>query len=404
MTGYHDTATNQKRATVLVTGSSGFLGYAVAKRLTDSFNVIGFDTRAPAHPPPSAECLYVDLTSEASLRRGLNAIRDLRGDHLASVLHFAAYYDFSGAPSPLYEKVTLRGTERLLRMLRERFTVEQFVFSSTMLVHAPTQPGRPITEDFPLRPAWAYPESKVRTEEFIRNQRGGIPVAILRLAGVYDDLGHSAPLPRQIQRIYERRPEAYVFPGNLAHGQAMVHLDDVVDLYEVLVNRRDGLPADVTLLVGEPETVSYGELQQMMGRLVHGGDWKTRPIPKWLAKTAAWLQDRLPLDGAPFIKPWMIDLAGDHFELDINQARRLLDWEPKHALRATLPGITAALLADPWAWYRENDLPMPPWLAETQPVPAEAPAPDLAVMPDQLEHLRDLIGTTAHHRHEGHPR
>lgn len=389
----------EHRGTVLVTGSSGFLGYAVAKRLAASFDVVGFDRRAPSHPPPSAECLYVDLTSEASLARGLDAVRDLHGDRLAAVLHFAAFYDFSGAPSPLYEQVTVRGTQRLLRMLRERFTVEQFVFSSTMLVHAPTLPGRPITEDSPLRPAWAYPESKARTEAVIRSERGPVPAVINRIAGVYDDLGHSVPLPRQIQRIYERRPEGYLFPGNLAHGQAMVHLEDLVELYHLLVGRRTRLAPETILLVGEGETIGYGELQQLIGRLLYGGGWGTRSIPKPLAKVAAWLQEHLPLDGRPFIKPWMIDRADDHYELDTSRARSLLGWEPKRSLRATMPRIIRALLADPWTWYRENELAMPPWLAGTQPEPAPAPAPDLPMEAEQMDHLRAMVGARPHDGH-----
>ncbi|MGH2374534.1 MAG: NAD-dependent epimerase/dehydratase family protein [bacterium] len=385
---------SEKRATILVTGSSGYLGYPVAKRLSQAYSVVGFDRRAPSHPPPTAECLYVDLTSEPSLRRGLDTIRDLHGDRLASVIHFAAYYDFSGASSPLYEKVTVRGTQRLLRVLRERFTVEQFIFSSTMLVHAPTMPGRPITEDWPLEPKWAYPQSKVRTEEVIRAERGDIPVVILRIAGVYDNVGHSAPLPRQIQRIYERNLEAYVFPGDLSHGQAFVHLDDVVDLHEVLVAGRMNLPPEVTLLAGEPETLTYGELQRVLGRLIHKEEWRTRRIPKWLAKAGVRLQQTLPLDGRPFIKPWMIDLADDHQELDISRARAFLGWSPRRSLRETLPQITAALLADPWTWYRENELEMPPWLRETEPAAAETPSSELE--PHQMKRLRELV---AEHRH-----
>src|SRR5262245_16560705 len=29
----------------------------------------------------------------------------------------------------------------------------------------------------------------------------------------------------------------------------------------------------------------------------------------------------------PFIKPWMIDLADDHYELEISRDRALLDWD-----------------------------------------------------------------------------
>ncbi|HET7009446.1 MAG TPA: NAD(P)-dependent oxidoreductase [Anaerolineales bacterium] len=381
----------------MVTGSSGYLGYAVSHRLSQGYNVVGFDRRAPSHPPPPAECLYVDLTSEPSLRRGLETVRELHGGVLASVLHFAAYYDFSGAPSPLYEKVTVRGTARLLRLLREMgFRVGQFIFSSTMLVHAPTTPGKPITEDSSIHPTWAYPQSKVRTEQVIRQERGDIPAVILRIAGVYDDLGHSAPLPRQVQRIFERDPTAYVFAGNLTHGQAMVHREDVVDLYVRLVERRSELPPELVLGVGEPQTLGYAELQVLLGHLIHGEDWKTLALPKPLAKLGTWLMDTLRLWRIPFVKPWMIDRADEHFELDITRARTVVGWEPRRRLRESLPKVVAALKADPWAWYRENELAIPAWLEAVAPH-----APDGEVPGPRLEELRDRItGMTAQPRAE----
>lgn len=58
----------------------------LAKRFAETVTVVGFDRKRPAHPPPAAECLYVDISSEPSLRRGLRAIRDRHGDRLASVV------------------------------------------------------------------------------------------------------------------------------------------------------------------------------------------------------------------------------------------------------------------------------------------------------------------------------
>lgn len=176
--------------------------------------------------------------------------------------------------------------DRLASVMRPLFTVAQFIFSSTVLVDAPTLPGHPIPEDWPPQPKWPYPHSKVRTEEVISRERGATPAVILRLAGVYDDLGQSVPLPRQIQRIFERDPTAYVYPGVLAHGQPFVHLDDVVDLARLLVEWRRALPPETPLLVGEPGTVSYGELQVLLGRLIHGETWRgpgsfPRARPRW---------------------------------------------------------------------------------------------------------------------------
>ncbi|HLJ79966.1 MAG TPA: NAD-dependent epimerase/dehydratase family protein, partial [Ktedonobacterales bacterium] len=166
--------TQQQQDTILVTGSNGLIGYAVAKRLAGDYPVVGFQHHEKPDAPPGVDRVMVDLTSDESVRRGLDTVRERYGSHLASVVHLAAYYDFSGEPSYLYEDLTVRGTERLLRGLQS-FQVEQFSFSSSMLVYAPSTPEHPIDEDWPVEPKWAYPKSKVRTEDVIRAERGNIP-------------------------------------------------------------------------------------------------------------------------------------------------------------------------------------------------------------------------------------
>ncbi|MGH7944803.1 MAG: NAD-dependent epimerase/dehydratase family protein, partial [Opitutaceae bacterium] len=238
---------NPNLPTLLVTGSSGPIGAAVCNRFGGRFNVVGFDRAGPPHPPPSAECVCVDVTSDAGVHEAMERVRVGYGKRIASVIHLAAYYDFSGAPSEKYETVTVRGTERLLREL-QAFEVEQFVFSSTMLVHAPCEPGQRIDEDWPLEPKWDYPKSKVATEKLIQGQHGRIPVAVLRIAGVYDDGGHSLPIAHQMQRIYERVITSHVYPGDTSHGQAFIHLEDLIDAIERVVQKREELGPETTLL------------------------------------------------------------------------------------------------------------------------------------------------------------
>jgi len=354
---------NADRKIIIVSGSNGRIGDAVMRRLAGRFtDVVGFDRKAPRPPPPGCVYIPVEITSDDSVRDGLRTLRDHHGTHVASVIHLAAYYDFFGEPSPKYEEITVQGTGRLLRGLGELgFQVEQFVFSSTMLVHRPAEPGEFITEDWPIEATWAYPASKVRTEQLIRDERSDIPAVLLRISGVYDDMGHSIPLAHQIQRIYEHDLTSRLYSGSTAHGQAFMHMDDLVDAIEHVVERRALLPPEIPILLGEPEALSYDELQHTIERLIRGGSKETIEIPSALApvaKAGAWVLDHVPGQEG-FIKPWMIDRANDHYALDITRARTLLGWEPKRSLRETLPKMIDALKADPTNWYRENDLEPP---------------------------------------------
>ncbi len=371
-----ETATEPESGIIIVTGSNGRIGDAVMRRFAGRFPVVvGFDRKAATPPPPGCVYVPVEITSDDSVRQGLAAIRDHHGPHVAAVVHLAAYYDFFGRPSPLYEEITVRGTGRLLSGLRELgFSVEQFAFSSTMLVHKPAEPGQFITEDWPLGPTWAYPASKVKTEEVIRSGRGEIPAVLWRISGVYDDGCHSIPLANQIQRIYERDFTSRLYSGSTAHGSSFMHMDDLVDAIERTVERRAALPPEAAILLGEPEALSYDELQHTIARLIHGESWETIEIPGQLAavsKAGAWALDHVPGQEA-FIKPWMIDRANDHYALDVTRARTLLGWEPRRSLRETLPKMIAALKADPLGWYRENDLEPPAGLRERAGQGAEA--------------------------------
>ena len=375
-----ETGIKTESGIVIVTGSNGTIGDAVMRRFAGRFqDVVGFDRKAPTPPPPGCTAVDVDITSDESVREGLFMIREHHGAHVASVIHLAAYYDFFGEPTTKYDEVTVRGTGRLLRGLRELdFQVEQFVFTSTMLVHRPAEPGQFINEDWPVEPTWAYPESKVRTEQLIRDERGGIPAVLLRISGVYEDRCHSIPLAHQIQRIYERQLTSRIYSGSTSHGQSFLHLDDLVDAIVLVVERRAQLPPELPILLGEPEALSYDELQHTFARLIHGDDWETLEVPgqlSLLAKAGAWVMEQLP--GAdPFLKPWMIDRANDHYALDITRARTLLGWEPKRSLRGTIPKMIAALKAAPAGFYRENKLELSSKLRELAETPPKGSKSD----------------------------
>ena len=107
----------QQKPAVVVTGSSGLIGTAVMKRLQDRYEIFAMDRVPLDDPEARATVVEMDLTSAQSVQDGMSQVRRHGYEHIAAVVHLAAFYDFSGEPSPLYEEVTLRGTQRLLQAL-----------------------------------------------------------------------------------------------------------------------------------------------------------------------------------------------------------------------------------------------------------------------------------------------
>ncbi len=352
---------------VVITGAAGRIGSRLAARLSDRYTVVGLDQ---IEADTVDDSLHFDLTSDESVELAFRKIRDRHGAGLASVVHLAAYFDFTGEDSPLYETVNVEGTRRVLRQLRD-FDVEQFVYSGTMLVHGPGRPGERIDEDTAIDPQWAYPESKAKTEAVIRDESGEVPYVLLHLAGLYDDRTAVPTLSHQIARVYERSIKAHLYAGNMHAGQAMLHLDDMLDAFERVIDRRADLDDNPTFLIGEPEAISYGALQQTLARLIHDEeDWRTLTVPEPVAKLGARVEaasepivpDVIDQGEKPFIRAFMIDLADDHYALDISRARDRLGWTPEHRLEDALPDLVAALKDDPHGWYEANGITPPRWI------------------------------------------
>ena len=357
---------------ILITGASGNIGQSLGLRLHKDFTVVGLDQIE--NLTGSFPVYAADFSAAASIESGLQTIRTKFGSRIASVVHLVAFFEFTDEENPLYESINVEGTRALLRSL-QGFDVEQFVYASTMLVHAPCHPGERIDETQPIAPAWIYPKSKARAEEVVRQEHGKIPYLNLRLAGVYD-IGTLVPtLARQFARIYERDFQSYFYSGSPLVGQSMLHKDDMNRAFYSAIDRRASLPATLDLLIGEEYAMGFDALQDELGKLIHGEkEWPTLVVPKPIAAAGAWVQAQLEpivpdiIDGGetPFIKPFMVAMADDHYALDTRLARQTLGWEAQHRIKDDLPAMVKALQDNPPAWYDRHGISKPSWLVDAQ--------------------------------------
>ncbi len=365
------TSTNTNTSTkplILITGATGNLGRSLAKLLMQDYQVVGFDRKIKEVDFPVFEA---DFSSQPSVELALLKLRNSYGSRISSVIHLVAYFDFSGEDKPHYDVVNVEGTRLLLSAL-QAFEVDQFVYASSMLVHAPCRPGEHIDESHPIDPRWVYPESKADAEAVIVAEHKKIPYVILRLAGVYDEHSMVPTLAQHIARIFDRQFQSHFYSGSTLVGQSMLHRDDMLDAFVRTIDRRETLAPETIILIGEADAMGYDALQDALGLLIHGEDeWPTLRVPKSVAAVGAWahgklepaIPDSIDEGKEAFIKPFMIHMGDDHYALDIRRARALLGWEPQHRLIDELPKIVANLKKDPENWYRANEITAPSWLS-----------------------------------------
>ncbi len=97
------------------------------------------------------------------------------------------------------------------------------------------------------------------------------------------------------------------------------------------IDRRTEFLGNGTILIGEPDALGYGALQDELGRLIHGEeDWATLRGAKDRGQGGRLGEDKIePLvpdaidqGEQPFVRPFMVDMADDHYDLDISPRAR----------------------------------------------------------------------------------
>ena len=159
---------------VLLTGASGFLGTALARRLVDdgTYRVVASARRESDVSVKGLQSVIVgELGADSDWTAALRGVRVVI--HTAARVHVMK--DSASAPLAEYRKVNLEGTLNLARQAGEA-SVKRFIFVSTIKVNGEsTTPGSFFTADEQPDPIDPYGISKWETE-----------IALCQLAKEYD--------------------------------------------------------------------------------------------------------------------------------------------------------------------------------------------------------------------------
>ncbi|KKP25768.1 MAG: NAD-dependent epimerase/dehydratase [candidate division TM6 bacterium GW2011_GWE2_31_21] len=149
---------------ILITGTSGRIGSALASFLKNSYQVIGIDLN---RGPFTTHCLDIaDKKGIFHLTKGVDAIV-----HLAALLpqHINVYSDED------FWRTNVDGTENLLDACL-KYNIKRFVFTSTTSIYgnAMVLPHQAVwvTEDLLPQPRDIYDETKLAAEALCKNASG----------------------------------------------------------------------------------------------------------------------------------------------------------------------------------------------------------------------------------------
>jgi UDP-glucose 4-epimerase len=242
---------------ILVTGSAGFIGGHLARRLALLPEVELWTLDRRELEIPGANAIIGDL-SELDLCEALpdlDLIYHLAAQPSARVSHEAIDEELrDNVVAPL----------RLLELCRNR-GVPRVVFASSMGVYGNTE-GE-AREDAVLRPTSTYGAHKLLVEKYLEVYRQfGIRSTVLRLFNVYGPEQNMRDLKQGMVSVYLRYvSDGTEVPvtGSLDRFRDFVYVDDVVEAF--LLSMREPGMCDRTFNVGSGESTTVRELIQMIG-------------------------------------------------------------------------------------------------------------------------------------------
>lgn len=344
---------------LVILGGAGFVGTALRRAAAADYRIVSIDLveTPPVHDLSEIGDVVGEERYEADLgaRDEIDAVwhRARLGERdLAGIVDLAAYYDFRNADDPRYWR-RVDGLAHLLEKVGAAIApAVPYVYASSMAAMAPTDPGEPLAPDSPRSGGWAYPAHKLAAEETLEAADIPQPRVELVLAAVYSDWCELVPMYRQIERVARDSIQARFYPGPTDRGLTYVHVAAVADAFLRAIRTFRGDDGLHRLLVGEDRPVTYRQINRAADRAFGHGERRIYRVPRRLAGLGAQLMEwaSTVTGRPPFIRPWMVDYAGEHFEFDLSATRRQLGWEPDGYLGDRLDRICrrAALHRDVW--------------------------------------------------------
>jgi dihydroflavonol-4-reductase len=324
-------------AQTLITGASGFVGSAVARKLVDA----GYAVRAlvrPGSPRFHLEGLDLefaegDLRDADSVRRAIGGVR--------YVFHVAADYRLWARDRSEIYAANVEGTRNVMReAMRSR--VERIVYTSSVATLRLRPDGSPADESGPLAEAegiGTYKRSKIAAERLVEAMivREGLPAVIVNPS---TPIGPRDVKPTPTGRIIVEAARGRI-PGFVDTGLNLVHVDDVAEGH--LAALRHGTIGERYILGGT--NVRFADMLADIARLTGRTPPRLR-IPRqaampfaYAAETLAWFTGR-----EPFATRDGLRMAQHHMFFTAAKAERDLGF---HA-RPYLLGLEDAI-----RWFRQ---------------------------------------------------
>lgn len=313
---------------LLLTGPTGFLGTALARRLVDDacYQLVVAVRRKAANLVLGSQSILVgDLEANTDWMSALLGIEVVI--HTAARVHIMN--DSANDPLTEFRKVNVDGTLNLARQAAIA-GVKRFIFISSIKVNGElTVLGRPFTADDQPGPVDPYGISKWEAELGLLKlaKETGMEIVIIRPPLVYGP-GVKANFQAMMNWIRKGVPLPL---GAIHNKRSLLALDNLVDL--IITCIKHPAAANQIFLASDGEDLSTTELMKRVGYAL-GKPARLVSVPASIINIAARLLGKRGVSQR---------LLGS-LQVDVTKTRDLLNWHPPVSVDEALQKTAQAFL------------------------------------------------------------
>ena len=216
--------------TILITGASGFIGYALASALSKSCNIIGLYNHKKPDSDENIIWKKIDLLCAGEVNGLIHRYSPDIIIHCAAIAHQGVLK----ADKRRYFAVNSTATMHLANAVAAMNTSTRFIYISSISVYGETRLPVPVSESHGCRPTGDYGKSKrdaeIRLLDLYRDNNAH-SLIILRLAPVYDK-HWSVNLDRRVLAPFK---SAYLKYGTGTQKMSAIARRNVVDFIKYII-------------------------------------------------------------------------------------------------------------------------------------------------------------------------
>lgn len=224
------------RETILITGSSGFIGSNVVDFFLDYYNLITPVRKESTHKRQKHNNNDDRLQTVEGDFYDENILNQIFSKNVDIVIHLAALRGETDKPWDEYKRINVEATKLLLEYSK-KYQVKKFIYCSSVGVLGTIPAKQPAQNSDPVDPDNFYHQSKWEAEEIVRDYHtSNFQVCIVRPTITYGK-GDDGFLPKLISMVKGKR---FVFPSkpvyiHLLHVSSFVKLLYQICQHNVLI-------------------------------------------------------------------------------------------------------------------------------------------------------------------------